>query len=130
MAFEISKTRYSGQIKEITLGKGDGAVTVGGESCYPFYLFEGGMPRLPRIALEVYDCPPEEWAPPKPVEGTAYGFDVLRDVSLKPQHDDLVLDNFPSQGRQPLRQRCLYTSFLEPLVLGNVGDLEALHWVP
>ena len=63
MAFEIPKTKYSGQIKEITLGKGDKAVTVGGESCYPFYLFEGGMPHLPRIAMEVYDCPPEEWAP-------------------------------------------------------------------
>jgi acetyl-CoA decarbonylase/synthase complex subunit delta len=63
MAFEIPKTKYSGQIKEITLGKGDGAVTVGGESCYPFYLFEGDMPYLPRIAMEVYDCPPEEWAP-------------------------------------------------------------------
>ncbi len=62
MAFEIPKTKYSGQIKEITLGKGDKAVTVGGESCYPFYLFEGDMPHLPKIAMEVYDCPPEEWA--------------------------------------------------------------------
>jgi acetyl-CoA decarbonylase/synthase complex subunit delta len=63
MAFEILKTKYSGKIREITLGKGDKAVTVGGESCYPFYLFEGDMPCLPRIAMEVYDCPPEEWAP-------------------------------------------------------------------
>jgi len=61
MAFEIPKTAYSGQIKEIKLGQGDKAVTVGGESAYPFYLFEGEMPRLPRIAMEVYDCPPEEW---------------------------------------------------------------------
>ncbi len=63
MAFEIPKTKYSGRIKEISLGKGDKAVTVGGESCYPFYIFEGEMPHLPRIAMEVYDCPPEEWAP-------------------------------------------------------------------
>lgn len=62
MAFEIPKTAYSGKIKEITLGKGDKAVTVGGESSYPFYLFEGEMPHLPRIAMEVYDAPPEEWA--------------------------------------------------------------------
>ncbi len=61
MAFEIPKTTYSGKIKEIKLGKGDKAVIVGGESCYPFYLFEGDMPRLPRIAMEVYDSPPEEW---------------------------------------------------------------------
>ncbi|MFC1914416.1 acetyl-CoA decarbonylase/synthase complex subunit delta, partial [Chloroflexota bacterium] len=39
----------------------DKAITVGGESSYPFYLFEGEMPNLPRIAMEVYDMPPEEW---------------------------------------------------------------------
>ena len=61
MAFDIPKTTYTGKIKEIKLGKGDKAVVVGGESCYPFYLFEGEMPRLPRIAMEVYDTPPEEW---------------------------------------------------------------------
>jgi acetyl-CoA decarbonylase/synthase complex subunit delta len=61
MAFEIPKTAYSGKIKEIKLGKGDKAVTIGGETAYPFYLFEGKMPHLPKIAMEVYDCPPEEW---------------------------------------------------------------------
>ncbi len=62
MAFEIPKTVYSGKVREITLGKGDKAVTVGGETCYPFYLFEGEMPNRPKIAMEIYDCPPEEWA--------------------------------------------------------------------
>ena len=62
MAFEIPKTAYSGKIKELKLGKGDKAVTVGGESAYPFYLFEGEMPNLPKIAMEIYDSPPDEWA--------------------------------------------------------------------
>jgi acetyl-CoA decarbonylase/synthase complex subunit delta len=62
MTFEIPKTLYSGKVKEITLGKGDKAVTVGGETCYPFYLFEGEMSHLPKIAMEVWDCPPEDWA--------------------------------------------------------------------
>jgi acetyl-CoA decarbonylase/synthase complex subunit delta len=61
MPFEIPKTAYSGKIKEIKLGKGDKAVTVGGETAYPFYLFEGQMPNLPKIAMEVYDMPPEDW---------------------------------------------------------------------
>ena len=61
MALEIPKTSYSGKIKEITLGKGDKSVKVGGETAYPFYLFEGEMPNLPKIAMEVFDCPPEEW---------------------------------------------------------------------
>jgi acetyl-CoA decarbonylase/synthase complex subunit delta len=60
--FEIPKTAYSGKIRQVKLGKGDKAVTVGGETCYPFYLFEGEMPNLPRIAMEVYDSPPQEWA--------------------------------------------------------------------
>ncbi len=62
MAFEIPKTAYSGRIKEIKLGSGDKAVVVGGETSYPFYLFEGEMPHLPRIAMEVWDMPPQEWA--------------------------------------------------------------------
>ncbi len=62
MAFEVPKTKYNGKIKETKLGKGDKAVTIGGETCYPFYLFEGQMPNLPKIAMEVYDSPPQEWA--------------------------------------------------------------------
>jgi len=62
MVFEIPKTSYTGKIKELTLGKGDKAVTVGGETVYPFYLFEGKMPNQPKIAMEVWDCPPDEWA--------------------------------------------------------------------
>ena len=62
MAVEIPKTSYSGKIKEIKLGKGNKALTVGGETSYPFYLFEGELPNTPRIAMEVWDCPPEDWA--------------------------------------------------------------------
>ncbi len=62
MTFEIPKLDYSGSIKEVTLGGGDKAVTVGGETAYPFHLFEGEMPRRPRIAMEVYDAQPEDWA--------------------------------------------------------------------
>lgn len=61
MAFEIPKISYNGVIKEIPLGKEVNPVIVGGETCYPFYLFEGEMPHPPRIAMEVYDAPPEEW---------------------------------------------------------------------
>ena len=62
MGLDIFKESYAGSIKEITLGKGATAVTVGGESCYPFYQFEGKMPNKPRIAMEVWDMAPEDWA--------------------------------------------------------------------
>jgi acetyl-CoA decarbonylase/synthase complex subunit delta len=61
VAFEIPKMTYTGKIKEVTLGKGPKAITVGGETAYPFHLFEGEMPHPPRIAMEVFDAPPEEW---------------------------------------------------------------------
>jgi acetyl-CoA decarbonylase/synthase complex subunit delta len=63
MAFEVPKTAYSGKIKEINLGKGEKAVTIGGETAYPFHLFEGAMPHPPQIAMEIYDTAPEDWAP-------------------------------------------------------------------
>ncbi|HON84545.1 MAG TPA: acetyl-CoA decarbonylase/synthase complex subunit delta [Syntrophorhabdaceae bacterium] len=61
MAFEIPKIRYTGTIKEVTLGTGEKAVKVGGEGCYPFYTFEGDMPNPPRVAFEVWDCQPDDW---------------------------------------------------------------------
>ncbi|MEW6387116.1 MAG: acetyl-CoA decarbonylase/synthase complex subunit delta [Thermodesulfobacteriota bacterium] len=65
MAFEIPKQVYSGAIKPVTIGKGDKAITLGGENSYPFYLFEGQMPHIPRIAMEVWDMDPgEDWADP------------------------------------------------------------------
>lgn len=62
MPFEIPKISYNGAIKEIHLGKESSRITVGGETSYPFYLFEGDMPHPPRIAMEVYDAQPEDWA--------------------------------------------------------------------
>ncbi len=62
MGFEFYKESYTGKIKEITLGEGAKAVTVGGENCYPFYQFEGEVPNKPRIAMEVWDMEPEDWA--------------------------------------------------------------------
>lgn len=62
MAFDIPKIDYSGKIREITLGTGDKAVIVGGSTSYPFYLFEGEMPHLPKIAMEVFDFQPDDWA--------------------------------------------------------------------
>lgn len=61
MAIETPHISYTGSIRPITLGAGDKSVTVGGESCYPFYTFEGAMPHPPRIAMEVYDMPPTDW---------------------------------------------------------------------
>jgi acetyl-CoA decarbonylase/synthase complex subunit delta len=63
VAFEIPKQDYSGAIKALTLGSGDKAVAVGGETSYPFHTFEGKMPNPPKIAMEIWDKNPAvEWA--------------------------------------------------------------------
>ncbi len=77
MAFEIPKQKYSGAIKTVTIGKGPKAITLGGETSYPFYVFEGAMPNKPRIAMEVWDKDPvEDWAAP------AYA--AIKDVAKDP----------------------------------------------
>ena len=63
MGFEFYKESYTGAVKEISLGDGGKAVTVGGETAYPYYEFEGEMPNKPIIAMEIWDMEPEDWAP-------------------------------------------------------------------
>ena len=75
MTVEIPQVKYTGAIRPIRLGDGDKAVTVGGESCYPFCTFEGSMPNRPRIAMEVYDEAPTDW----PEAAAAPFADVLSD---------------------------------------------------
>jgi acetyl-CoA decarbonylase/synthase complex subunit delta len=75
LGLEIYKESYTGSIKEIAIGKGDNAVTVGGQACYPFYNFEGNMPRKPVIAMEVWDMAPDEW----PEAALSHFKDVLSD---------------------------------------------------
>ena len=64
VGFKLKKESYSGGIKAISIGKGDAAITVGGETCYPFYTFEGSMPNKPIIAMEIWDIEPDDWAAP------------------------------------------------------------------
>ncbi len=61
MAFEIPKINYTGKIREVSIGVGQKAIKIGGEGCYPFYLFEGKMPNPPRVAFEVWDHEPQDW---------------------------------------------------------------------
>jgi acetyl-CoA decarbonylase/synthase complex subunit delta len=75
LGFQIVKEKLAGSIKPITIGKGKKAVTVGGASCYPFYLFEGSMENKPKIAMEVWDMEPVTW----PEVAKVHFKDVLAD---------------------------------------------------
>ena len=62
MSFEIPKENYTGTIQEVVIGEGDKAIKVGGQNAMPLCGFEGDFPNKPRIAMEVFDAAPEEWA--------------------------------------------------------------------
>ena len=62
MSFEISTVKYSGAINNVALGA-DKKLTVGGETAYPFFTFEGVMPNKPKIAMEIWDMNPGELWP-------------------------------------------------------------------
>ena len=75
MGFEFYKESYSGAVKEIAIGTGDKAVTVGGQTSYSYHDFEGEMPLKPRIAMEIWDTEPDDW----PESATSPFKDVLGD---------------------------------------------------
>ena len=62
MSIEISKQNYSGSVQPMTIGSGKTAFTVGGETVFPFFTFDGEMPNPPKIAIQVLDHKPEDWA--------------------------------------------------------------------
>ncbi|MDU9047694.1 MAG: acetyl-CoA decarbonylase/synthase complex subunit delta [Candidatus Electrothrix sp. Rat3] len=67
------KVDYSGAIREVTMGNGDKAVTVGGATSLPFHLFEGELGNKPLIAMEIMDVRPDNW----PDTLTKYFDDVM-----------------------------------------------------
>lgn len=59
MAFIAQKQSFSGKIREIKIGDGPNAVTIGGENTLPFHGFEGEIPNQPVVAIEIWDQKPE-----------------------------------------------------------------------
>jgi CO dehydrogenase/acetyl-CoA synthase delta subunit len=53
--------KYTGAIRETTLGNGANIITIGGEATMPFQLFEGTMANKPRIAMDIVDIDPKDW---------------------------------------------------------------------
>lgn len=61
MAFQAPVETSTGKIRELTLGAKK-TVATGGQNALAFHGFEGTLPNAPRIALEVYDTAPADWA--------------------------------------------------------------------
>lgn len=134
---EIPKEKWSGKVREITLGAtaAEGGtrtktVTVGGETTLPFLHFEGETPHPPVIAVEVQDRRPADWSP---VLLEAWG-DVTNDVvawtkAAEESGADIILLRFalhddlsPDYARQTL-QKVLKATGL-PLIVFGPGQAE------
>jgi CO dehydrogenase/acetyl-CoA synthase delta subunit len=61
MAFQAPVETSTAKIRELTLGTKK-TVTVGGQNALAFHSFEGSLPNGPKIAMEVYDTTPADWA--------------------------------------------------------------------
>jgi acetyl-CoA decarbonylase/synthase complex subunit delta len=63
MQYRAPVESYAGTVREITIGTGTKTLKIGGEAVLPFHFFDqGAIPNLPRLALEVWDMPPRDWA--------------------------------------------------------------------
>lgn len=134
---EVPKEKWSGKVREITLGAtaADGGtraetVTVGGETTLPFLHFEGEIPHPPVIAVEVQDRKPADWSP---VLLEAWG-DVTEDTAAwakmaEEVGADIVLLKFtphtdltPDYAREKLRQVLSATGL--PLIVFGPGQAD------
>ena len=53
--------KWPNKIFELTIGDDSKSIKIGGQTTLPFLHFEGEIPNPPKVALEVWDKPPEEW---------------------------------------------------------------------
>ncbi len=64
MEYKVPIEAYKGVVREVTIGKGDKVLKIGGENLLPLHFFdEGSMPNPPKFALEVLDMEPPEKIP-------------------------------------------------------------------
>lgn len=141
MTVEIPKEKWSGQVREVTIGANSdqggtrtSIVTVGGESTMPYLQFEGSSPHAPAIAIEIVDRKPDDWSPllleawgdvaedpgewAKAAEAAGADMIYLR-LSLK-QADDSP--NTPENARSVVRKVLDATGL--PLVVAGPGQAE------
>jgi acetyl-CoA decarbonylase/synthase complex subunit delta len=60
MPFKRTPQKFNASVKEVVIGTGDKAVTLGGESVYSLYSFDGEIKNPPKIGVEISDKGPNK----------------------------------------------------------------------
>ena len=58
MPFKRAPQEFSASIKEVVIGVGDNAITLGGENVLPLYSFDAAIKNSPKVGIEVSDRGP------------------------------------------------------------------------
>ncbi len=63
MPFNQKPEKFAAKINTVTIGNGDKAIALGGESVLPFYAFDGPIDNAPKVGVEVTDLGVDESVP-------------------------------------------------------------------
>ncbi|MDR2134275.1 MAG: acetyl-CoA decarbonylase/synthase complex subunit delta [Treponema sp.] len=63
MPFKSVPQKFNASIKEVIIGTGDRAITLGGESVFPLYSFDDSIKNPPRVGIEFSDLGPDRSLP-------------------------------------------------------------------
>jgi acetyl-CoA decarbonylase/synthase complex subunit delta len=62
MEYKPPVEAYTGAVREVTIGKGNKSLKIGGENILPLHFFDqGSNPNPAKFALEVLDMEPQDW---------------------------------------------------------------------
>jgi acetyl-CoA decarbonylase/synthase complex subunit delta len=62
MEYKAPVEAYTGAVREVTIGKGNKSLKIGGENILPLHFFDqGSNPNPTKFALEVLDMEPQDW---------------------------------------------------------------------
>ncbi len=88
MEYKAPVEAYTGVVREITIGKGNKSLKIGGENILPLHSFdEGSNPNPAKFALEVLDMKPEDWP--------EHAVEPFKDVISDPVSWAKKCQNFP-----------------------------------
>jgi acetyl-CoA decarbonylase/synthase complex subunit delta len=133
MDYKAPVEAYTGVVREVTIGKGNKSLKIGGENMLPLHFFDqGSNPNPLKFALEVLDMKPEDW-PEHAVEPFK---DVISDpvswakkcqgfgvdaVSLFLMSTDPAVKNAPADKAAELARK-VAEAITVPLIVYGSGD--------